>query len=101
MRRFAFVPALLVAAVLVGAKLAIVWPVGSFQALKDLLAISAEDIFVALSFGTLAGAAMRLTIGRPRLARITWLAILACGVVMIAYAIVGVGIFHSLREPLN
>src|SRR5438067_4576350 len=101
MRRFAFVPAVLVAAVLVASKVALVWPLGSIQALKDLLAISAEDVFVALSFGTLAGAALRLANGRRWLARLTWVAILASGVLTIAYAIVGVAIFRAMREPLN
>lgn len=101
MRRFAFVPAVLVAAVLVGAKLALIWPLGSIQALKDLVAISAEDVFVAICFGTLAGVALRLANGRRRLARMIWVAILVCGVMTIAYAILGVGIFRAMREPLN
>src|SRR5439155_4480056 len=38
---------------------------------------------------------------RRWLARMTWVAILAFGVLTIAYAILGVGIFRAMREPLN
>ena len=100
-RQFAFVPSILLALSLIGSKLAIVWPMGSVQAAKDWIAISAEDVFVALAFGAIAAAALRVAKDRTRMTRVVWIGIVTAGAIGVAYSIAGVGIFQSLRAPLN
>src|SRR5436305_15195421 len=105
MRRPVFLPALLLAIVLVGAKGTLVWrhlheePRTFALTSKLLLAISGEDVLFAIVIGIVAALAMRATVQRPRLQSIVWYSFLAFCALAGVYAMVNVGIFQTLGSP--
>ena len=96
--RTLFLPLLVLAAILVAGKVACLWPkpidVG-------LLALTAEDMALATAFGLTAILALRLTAGRRLLHRLTWTAIAVVGALFAFHAVVNVGVYRALRQPLN
>jgi multisubunit Na+/H+ antiporter MnhB subunit len=101
MRRPVFLPALLLAVVLIGAKGTLVWRHMRGMSAKLLLAISGEDVLFAIALGVIAALAMRATARRPRLQSITWYAFLTTCALAGVYAMVNVGIFQALGYPFN
>jgi glucan phosphoethanolaminetransferase (alkaline phosphatase superfamily) len=101
MRRPVFLPAFLLALVLIGAKGILVWRHMRGMSAKLLLTISGEDVIFAIALGIVAAVAMRATARRPRVQRITWYTFLATCALAGVYAMVNVGIFQALGYPLN
>ena len=100
-RYSAFMPALALAAALVAAKIACVWPLTSGADLVSVLAISAEDVLVAMVFGVVAAAGLWLVEGRAALQRFVWGGVLVCGSLAALYAMVNVGVYRSMGRPLD
>jgi arylsulfatase A-like enzyme len=100
-RRSAFAPALLLALIFVACKAASVWPLTPRPTPSDLLMICAEDLAAALAFGLVAAIALRLSARRPALHRLAWRSTLTIGVIAALYAVVNVGVYRHLRQPLN
>lgn len=96
--RSLFLPVLALALVLVAAKLACVWPVP-----EDIgvLALSAEDMAVVALFGGASALVLRATDGRPRLKRLAWVLIATIGALVAFQAVVNIGVYRALRQPLN
>jgi phosphoglycerol transferase MdoB-like AlkP superfamily enzyme len=101
MPRPVFVPTALLALVFVAAKIGYIWPFALPHELPQLLTISAEDVAVALGFGAVAWVTLRITSGQPRVQRLAWLAFVLCGMLAAVYAIVNIGVYRSMRQPLN
>src|SRR4051794_27115951 len=101
MPRKAFLPAALLAVVFVLCKVAIVWPVDSLRAVGELFLATGEDIAVAMLFGVLAAAALRVTAKRPKMHRLAWRGVLGVGAVAVLYAVVSVAVYQHLCFPLN
>jgi phosphoglycerol transferase MdoB-like AlkP superfamily enzyme len=100
--RSALLPGLLLAIVLVAAKTAIIWPLdfGTWQGIRDFVAVTAADCSFAIAFGAAAFLALRATAGQ-RVATLAWLAVLLVGAVSAAYAVANVAIYGYLHAPLN
>lgn len=103
MRRRAFYPAVLLAVVFVAAKLACVWPFDVRRAddLHKLLAFTIDDILVATVFGVVAALLLRATRGREKLNRVVWWAVLVCGTAAVVFSMINIGVYRSMRQPLN
>ena len=96
--RSLFLPVLALAFVLVAAKLACVWPVPEEI---GVLALSAEDVVLVALFGGISALALRATDGHPRLKRAAWVLIAVVGAVAAFQAVVNIGVYRALRQPLN
>jgi arylsulfatase A-like enzyme len=102
MRRSAFLPTVLLVLLFVGAKSLIAWRhLVAAAGLVNFVAVSAEDVAVALLLGALAAAALSATAPRPRLHKATWVSILVVGALLGVYAMVNVGVIRTLGYPLN
>lgn len=100
--RSAFIPALLLAIILIATKAVLSWRfVKQFSDLTKVLTVSAEDLIAVLIYGVAATLALRLTVNRPRLHRWAWRLTLAVGAIAALYAIVNIGVVRALGYPLN
>ncbi len=100
-RPSAFLAGALLMLIFVGAKLAIVWPLTTGRMEADLLAVCAEDVALAVGFGVVAHLLLGASGGRAGLQRWVWRGMMGVGAVAALYAIVNVGIYRHLRQPLN
>jgi phosphoglycerol transferase MdoB-like AlkP superfamily enzyme len=102
MHRTAFLPTGLLVFIFVIAKSLIVrrHPISAVS-LSNLVAVTAEDVAIALLMGALAATALFATARRPRLHRFAWFGIMALSALAGVYAMVNVGIFNTLGYPLN
>jgi phosphoglycerol transferase MdoB-like AlkP superfamily enzyme len=101
MRRSVFVPAALLGLIFVIAKIAMIWPSHPTHHVTELLAVTAEDVAIALFFGILSAAVIKLTDAKPQAGKWAWRAILSSGCLASFYAIVSIGVFHYLHQALN
>src|SRR5262249_26602328 len=69
--------------------------------LSEILAVTAEDVAIAMLFGIVATAAIRLTDAKLRAAKWAWRFILGTGALAAFYAVVSIGVFHYLHQSLN
>ena len=96
--RSLFLPVLALAVVLVAAKLACVWPVPEEI---GVLALSAEDVALVALFGWLSALVLRAADGYPRLKAAAWVVIGVVGALAAFQAVVNIGVYRALRQPLN
>ncbi len=87
--------------VLILAKVPMVWPIGNWADLPNLLAITAEDtglILLALGFSTFIDRRLNQRLRAQDRFRLA----LRCGAVIVAiYAVVNISIYGALKQPLN
>jgi arylsulfatase A-like enzyme len=102
MRRSAFLPTVFLVLLFVAAKSLIAWRhLVSPAGLVNFIAVSAEDVAVALFLGVIAAALLFATQRRPRLHKTAWVTILVAGLIFSIYAMVNVGVIRTLGYPLN
>src|SRR5687768_1282896 len=80
----------------VAAKLAILGLPRTFASAGDLIAITAEDLLVAIVFGAAGALALRASRSRPALEAALWRGFLLAGALAVLYAVLSVGIYAYL-----
>lgn len=102
MPRSPLLATVVLALVFVAAKAAYLWPSHDQPFVVARLVLnSAEDVAVAMGVGLATAVAMRLSAKRPRLQRGVWTSFVLLGVLAVVYALLNVGIYRALRQPLN
>jgi len=102
MRRSAFLPTLLLVLIFLGAKFVLARPfLHQFSDLCKFIAISAEDVAIAILSGVTAALALRLTADRRRLHQSVWITFLTIATLSAVYAVANVGVFHAIGYSLN
>ncbi len=94
-----------IAAVLAVVFIAAKYPIAAKMAHENFysswIAISAEDVIWALAFWAVGGLGYRLLALKPRLKRLFSKALMSVAVLVALYAVLNVGIYGALKQPLN